>query len=237
MKTLAQDLKTESDNLSAAVLQARLADGLWKVDEGFARAIFRWAFEAVRKPPSEKLSKAEIARYVVRQAAGIREVLTLLQKRDPARAEAWLKMIEKEKTREGPAAESGQFRSQLLIQIALQLAEDNPSQAQRLGLLSMAGGEIPEDFGRLLFALSRVSRSFSDELFRAALSNLRRNDYVYDTTLLVLVNYLFTAGGVLDSDATLADAKSLANYFVDAAWHQARDVATSGLPEAPASLA
>ena len=236
MKTLAQDLKTESDNLSAAVLQARLADGLWKVDEGFARAIFRWAFEAARKPASEKLSKAEIARYVVRQAAGIREVLALLQKRDPARAEAWLKMIEKEKTREGPATESGQFRSQLLIQIALQLAEDNPSQAQRLGLLSMAGGEIPEDFGRLLFALSRVSRSFSDELFRAALSNLRRNDYVYDTTLLVLVNYLFTAGGVLDSDATLADAKSLANYFVDAAWHQARDVATSGLPEASASF-
>ncbi|HEX7770813.1 MAG TPA: hypothetical protein VF435_00230, partial [Pyrinomonadaceae bacterium] len=188
------------------------------------------------KPPSEKLSKAGVARYVLRQAAGIREILTLLGKRDQVRAEAWLKMIEEEKVRETPAAESGHFRSQLLMQIALQLAEDNPAQAQRLGLLSIAGGQIPEDFGRLLFALSRVSRSFSDELFRAAVSNLRRNNYVYDTTLIVLVNYLFSARGVLDSDAALADAKSLANYFVDAAWHQARDVATSGLPEASASF-
>ena len=236
MKTLAQDLKSESDNLSAAVLQAKLADVLWEFDDRFAREAFRWAFEAARKSPSEKLSKAEGVGYVARQAATIREVLTLTGKHDQKRSDAWLKTIEDEKTQPGRSVEEGNFRSDLLLQIALQLVESNPAQAKQLGILAVNSGQIPEDFGRLLFALSRVSRSQSDELFRAALATLRRNDFMFDTALIVLINYLFSPGGVLDSDATVADAQLLANYLVDAAWRQARGAPNSGLPESSASF-
>jgi hypothetical protein len=236
MKTLAQDLKTQPDKPSAAVLQARLADVLWKFDEEFAREVFRWAFEAARKLPPEELSKTDRATYAARQATGIREVLTRLGTHDRKQAEAWLKTLEEEKTQESRSLESNSFRSDLLMQIALQLANNNPAQAKRLGLLSLAGGQIPEGFGRLLFALSRVSRSQSDELFRAALATLQRNEYTYDTALIILINYLFSSGDVLDSNATVDDAQLLANYFVDAAWHQARGTATAGLPEASAGL-
>jgi hypothetical protein len=235
MKSLAQDLKSESDNLPAAVLQAKLADVLWEFDDGFAREVFRWAFEAARKPPSEKLSKSEAVGYIARQAATIREVLTLTGKHDQKRSDAWLKTIEDEKAQPGRSI-ADNFRSDLLLQIALQLVETNPAQAKQLGLLAVTGGQIPEDFGRLLFALSRVSRSQSDELFRAALGTLRRNDFSFDTALIVLVNYLFSPGGVLDSDATLADAQLLANYLVDAAWRQPRGAPNSGLPESSASF-
>lgn len=236
MKTLAQDLKTQSDKPAAAALQARLADVLWKFDEGFAREVFRWAFEAARKLPPEELSKTDRATYAARQATGIREVLSRLGTHDRKQAEAWLKTLEEEKVQESRSLESSSFRSDLLMQTALQLADNNPDQAKRLGLLSLAGGQIPEGFGRLLFALSRVSRSQSDELFRAALATLRRNEYTYDTALITLINYLFSSRDVLDSNATVADAQLLANYFVDAAWRQARDTATAGLPEASASF-
>jgi hypothetical protein len=109
------------------------------------------------------------------------------------------------------------------MQIALQLVTSNPEQAQRLGLLSLSGNQIPEGFGRLLFALNNVNRGLSDELFRAALTTLRRNDCAYDGALVALVNYLFSSSGTLSADADVADARLLANYFVDAAWRQARD--------------
>lgn len=236
LKSVAQELKTQPDKPSAAALQARVADVLWKFDELFAREVFRWAFEAARKLPPEELSKTDRATFATRQATAIREVLTRLGTHDRKQAEAWLKTLEAEKAQESRSLESSSFHSQLLMQIALQLADTDPAQAKRLGLLSLAGGQIPEDFGRLLFALSRISRGQSDELFRAALATLRRNDYAYDSVLITLSNYLFSPRGTLDSDATVADAQLLANYFVDAAWRQARGTATSGLPDASASF-
>ena len=236
LKTVAQELKTQPDKPSAAALQARVADVLWKFDESFAREVFRWAFEAARKLPTDELSKTDRATYVTRQATAIREVLTRLSTHDRKQAEAWLKTLEAEKAQESRSLESGSFRSELLMQIALQLADTDPAQAKRLGLLSLADGQIPEGFGRLLFALSRVSRSQSDELFRAALATLRRNDYAYDSVLITLINYLFSPGGVLNSDATVADAQLLADFFVDAAWRQVRGTATSGMPDASASF-
>ena len=236
MKTLAQDLRTQSDKSSAAALQARVADVLWKFDEQFAREVFRWAFEAVTKLPPEELSKTDRAIYVTRQATAIREVLTRFGTHDRKQAEAWLKTFEKEKVQASRSLELSSFRSELLMQIALQLANSDPAQATRLGLLSLSGGQIPKDFGRLLFVLRLVSRNQSDELFRAALATLRRNEYAYDSVLITLINYLFSPRGALDSDATVADAQLLANYFVDAAWRQARGNATSGLPDASASF-
>lgn len=222
LKTLIQELKNEPDKLTAATQQARIAEVLWRFDEPFAREAFRRAFETVSKPPAGELAQAERAAYIARQAASIREVLTRFGTHDQQRAGAWLKTLEEEKEREGRSSESSQFRSDLLMQIALQLAQTNPEQAQRLGLLSLSGGQIPEGFGRLLFALGNVSRRLSNELFRTALATLRRNGFVYDQALLSLINYVLTPGGAIQSPDSLADAQLLANFFVDAAWHHSR---------------
>ncbi len=234
LKSLAQSLKGESDKLAAAPLQARIAGVLWEYDEAFAKDVFRWSFDAARQSPPADLPKAKRAAYVARQAAGIREVLTRLGARDQKRAEAWLKAFEEETLLESRSSEPNQFRSELLIQIALQLSTSKPDQAQRLGLLSLAGTEIPGDFGRLLFALSTVNRSLSNELFRAAIANLRRNDRAYDSSLITLVNYVFSSSGALHFDAAATDARLLADYFVDAAWLNSRTAAVNGLPETSA---
>lgn len=236
LKTLAQELKTESDKLGAASLQARIADVLWQYDELFAREVFQWAFDAAKKPPSEDLAKAARAAYIARQANSLREVLSRLGTYDRKRAEAWLKSLQEEKISEAKASEASDMRHELLMQIALQLVATNPEQAQRLGLLALAGNQIPEDIGLLLFALSNVSRSQSDTLFRAAVANLRRNDCAYSSSLLALVNYVFSSSGALYPDASVSDAELLANYFVDAAWRQARGAVSQGLPDSSASF-
>ncbi|HSE17175.1 MAG TPA: hypothetical protein VLB46_08975 [Pyrinomonadaceae bacterium] len=236
LKTLAQELKSEADKPAAASLQARIADALWQYDELFAKESFRSAFEAAKKPPADDLSKAARATYIARQASSLREVLSRLGTHDQKLAEAWLKSLQEEKLSETRASEVNDVRRELLMQIALQLVPSDPQQAQRLGLLALAGNQIPEDFGRLLFALSNIGRSQSDPLFRAAVANLRRNDCAYSSSLLALVNYVFSSSGSLYPDATVSEAELLANYFVDAAWRQSRGIATQSLPESSASF-
>lgn len=236
LKTLAHELKSEADKPAATSLQARIADALWQYDELFARELFRSAFEASKKPPADELSKAARSTYIARQANSLREVLSRLGTHDQKRAEAWLKSLQEEKLSETRTSEVSDVRRELLMQIALQLVPGDPGQAQRLGLLALAGNQIPEDFGRLLFALSNTGRSQSDPLFRAAVANLRRNDCAYSSSLLALVNYVFSSSGSLYPDASVSDAELLANYFVDAAWRQSRGTPTLSLPEPSASF-
>lgn len=236
LKTLAQELKSEADKPAAASLQARIADVLWPYDDLFAKEAFRWALEAAKKPPSEDLTTAARTTYIARQANSLREVLSRLGSHDQKQAEAWLKSLEEEKVSETRASGVNDVHRELLMQIALQLVTTDPEQAQRLGLLALSGNQVPEDFGHLLFALSNISRRQSDPLFRGAVATLRRNDCVYSSSLLSLVNYVFSSSGALYPDASVNDAELLANYLVDAAWRQSRGVTTQGLPESSASF-
>jgi hypothetical protein len=234
LRGLAKSLKSEPDKLAAATVQAQIADVLWKFDEAFARDVFGWAFDATRQPAAENLAAADRTAYIARQASSIRHVLTRLGAHDRAQADAFLKILEEDRATKSTSSKPTQFHSELLLQIALQLAPTDPEQAFQLGVLSLAGDQVPQEFGNLLFSLSNVSKSLSDKLFRTALLNLRRNNFAYNNALLSLVNYLFSSDGILHSDATVGDAQLLANYFVDAAWRQARGAQTSALPDASA---
>ena len=234
LKTLATNLKSEPDKLSAAPLQAQIADVLWQFDITFARDAFRWSFEAASRPAPDELNEPARAAYLARQASSIRQVLTRIGAHDRPQAEALLKSLQEEKVSTSASTRPGNVQSDLLVQIAVELAATNPEQALQLGLHSLSGTHISPDFGRLLFALSSVNKSFGDRLFRAALMTLRRNDFVYDGALISLVNYLFSSNGSAHPDASVADAQLLANYFLDAAWRQARPEAGASLPEASA---
>jgi hypothetical protein len=234
LKTLAGNLKSETDKLAAAILQAQIADVLWQFDKAFARDVFRWSFEAVSRPVPGELNESDRRAYTARQASSIRQVLKHIGTHDRGQAEALLKSLQEEKQSSSTSSSSSNVNSELLLQIALELAATNPEQALQLGLLSLSGTHISPDFGRLLFAMSNVNKTSADKLFRAALMTWRRNDFVYDTVLISLVNYLFSSNGTLQPDATVADAKLLADCFVDAAWRQTRGSEAASLPEASA---
>lgn len=234
LKTLARNLKSEPDRLTAATLQAQTADVLWQFDIAFAREVFRWSFEAASQPAPDGLGESARAAYLARQASSIRQVLTCIGTHDRSQAEALLKSLQEEKGLTSTSARHDNVHSELLVQIALELAATNPEQALQLGLHSLSGTQIPPDFGRLLFTLSNVNKNFGDRLFRGALMTLRRNDFAYDSALISLVNYLFSSNGSPNPDANVADAQLLANYIVDGAWRQARAAGGSSLPEASA---
>lgn len=232
LKTLARSLKSEADKLAAATLQARIADELWAFDEPFAREIFRWAFEAVSQPVPAELPKEKQSSYVSRQAAALKEVLRRFGARDHKQAAAWMKAFEVESVANNSMSKTASARPDLFMQIAAQLAMTDPEQAAQLGRLALSGDRIPEGFGSLLFGLSRNNRRLSDDLFRAAIATLRRNNYLHDPAIIILANYLFASNGELHSTASVADGQLLANYFVDASWKQAGG---DGNPVSPAS--
>ena len=219
LKTTARSLKSEPDMITAGRLQARIADTLWTFDEPFARETFRSAFDSISQAVADDLPKEKQPAFIKRQATAVKEVLQRFGTRDSKQAIEWLKAFENE--RAGKSSEKvNSLRPELLMQIAAQLALTDAEQAMRLGLLALAGDRIPEGFGSLLFSVSRNRRDLGDDLFRAAVATLRRNNYVYDIAIIILTNYLFTNSGELLSTAKLTDAQLLANYYVDAAWKQ-----------------
>lgn len=232
LRTLAQNLKTESDKLSAAKLQARIADELWTFDESFARDIFRWAFDAAAKPVPEELSESKQSAYIVRQAEALNDVLRKFGMHDGPRAQAWLKSFESERLSKNPSAKTDTSQFELLMQIALQCVSTNTDQAVKLGGISLSGNFVPTGFPQLLFAVANMDRKLSDGLLRTAIGALRRQGYVNNSALIAMSNYLFSPGGELHTAINLPEAQMLANYFVDAAWRQPGG---EGTPLSPSS--
>lgn len=220
LRTLARDLRREPDKLAAGRLQAQIAEELWRFDEPEARRMFRWSFETVSQPVADDLPKEEQSAYISRQASAVREVLRLFGKHDSKQAAAWLKTFMNEAPAKNATAKSDTARFDLLMQIAAGLVMSEPEHAARLALVALSGNHVPEGFGFVLFGLSNNNRNLGDELFRAAIATLRRNNFAHDPVIIVLANYLFTQEGELHSHNTLADAQLLANYYVDAAWKQ-----------------
>jgi hypothetical protein len=232
LKTLARDLKKEPDKLTAAKLQARIADELWLFDETFARESFRWSFEAAAQPFRDDLPKEKQPAYVTRQASAVKEVLKRFGAHDSKQAEAWFNSFQDEMSEKNPAVKSDSARLDLLMQIAQQLATSDPDRAARLATIALSGDRIPQGFGQVLFSLAINHRTLSNQLFRAALTTLQRSNYVYDPALISLTNYLFFANGEKHSNGSESDAQLLADFYVDAAWRQAGG---DGAPLSPSS--
>ena len=232
LHTLARNLRTESDKLSVAKLQARIADELWVFDETFARDTFRWAFEAASQPAPEGLPEAKQSAYIVRQAEALNDVLRKFGAHDGPKAQAWLKGFEDERLIKNPTTKIDTSRFELLMQVALQCASTNTDQAVKLGTVSLSGNVVPRGFPQLLFAVANQDRTSSDELLRTAVGTLRRQGYVNDPALIAMSNYLFSPGGELHTVINLSEAQLLANYFVDASWRQPGG---NGTPLSPSS--
>ncbi|HEX8174113.1 MAG TPA: hypothetical protein VF543_03220 [Pyrinomonadaceae bacterium] len=249
LRQIPDDINIEPDKPRAALIQAQAAQALWKYYEESSRKIFRRAFDLVRQPvpesatldEKEKKARADLIR---RQAAAIREILTLLGSHDKKTAEAWLAQYEQEQEqnlKNQSSQSNSPQRAELLAQIALELVKSNPQQAQQLGLLALSASEIPETVGRLLIEMGDINRDLADVLFRAIIMAMRRQGYAYSPALIPVSNYLFLSDG---SSALPGPNVSLfISYLTDAInaqltlWRDARTVPGAVLTESGARLA
>jgi hypothetical protein len=241
---IANEMKTEDDKPAAALIQAQAADILWKFDENQARTLFRLALETVKQPIREvsvidKEAVAKRADLVRRQASVMKSIVGLFAKHDRPAAEHWLESLTSELNEAKNQSQTSSERSEFLAQLALEEAKTNPNEAQTLGLMALAGTEIPQAFGELLFALSSIDRTKSDVLFQAAIAALRRNGFPTGSTLSVLSNYLFASSGMLFARDDLPNARLFISYLVDTATNEVNNTRAigKGEPIPPSALA
>lgn len=229
--SIANELKGEADKPAAALLQAEVADVLWRFDEPAARSIFRLAFDNVRQEITNNSSSSEATagsdsfNQARQRTSAIRTILKRYGLHDRKGADAWLQEFENDVKAKQTAANNS-FRispeqAELLTDIAVGMLSQNPTEAQRLGLLSLSAARIPSGFGSLLMGLRDRQKTLSDVLFRQALLSLRSNGFPYDRALISLTNYVFFSNGGRFPDVSPADVAVLVQYLVDAAAAQA----------------
>lgn len=220
------DLKTESDKASAALLLSEIADLLWRVNEPAARTMFRLAFDTARQSTTNlsalnAAEKEEILRQARRRVAAIKTILKRYGPHDRVSAEAWLQElqddIKSEQTKTNSNFQMSPEQAEFLAETAVSLAPQKPAEAQRLGLLSLSAEKIPSAYGRLLMALRDRNKTLSDVLFRQAFVSLRRTGFNYDSTLVALTNYAFSSQGQPFPDVSPADVTLVIQYYIDAA--------------------
>ena len=227
---IVNELKNESDKTTAPLLQAEIADILWKFDDAAARSIFRLAFNAARKISTDDSSKdakarSEAASQSRRRAAAIKTILKRYGSHDKKGAEVWLQEFESELKNDRTALSTGKTMSQqqaeFLADLAVGLVSQDPKEAQQLGLLSLSAEEIPSAFGRLLMALRGQNKALSDVLYRQAILVMRTSGFNYNSAVMSLTNYEFFSDGRPFPDASAADVDLMIQYFADAASMQA----------------
>ena len=229
--SIANELKGEADKSAAALLQSEVADVLWRFDEPSARSIFRLAFDNVRQEITNKSSSSEATSgkdsliQSRQRTSAIRVILRRYGLHDRKGADAWLHEFEND-VKSKQTASNNSFRispeqAELLTDIAVGMLSENPTEAQRLGLLSLSAARIPSGFGRLLMGLRHREKALSDVLFRQGLLSLRSNGFPYDGALMSLTNYVFFSDGGRFPDVSQADVAVIIQYFVDAASAQA----------------
>ena len=222
IRQLAEELKSEADRPAAALIQAQAADTLWSFDELEAKALFRLAFDTARAPLPEtsELDKEARVRKIAlsrRQASALRQIIGMLARHDRMTAERWLDSInDQQKTKESGPTQISPERAEFLAQLAFELARTNPDEAQKLGLLSLGGNEIPAAFGQLIFTLKNIDPSKSDALFQAAILAMRRNGSPGRPALYVLSNYLFLNNGLLFKQTDSVNARLFIDYLLKA---------------------
>ncbi len=227
---IVNELKNESDKTTASLLQAEIADILWKFDEAAARSIFRLAFDAARKISTDDSSKdpkarSEAASQSRRRAAAIKTILKQYGFHDKKGAEVWLQEFESELKDDRTAPSTGktisQQQAELVADLAVGLVSQDPKEAQQLGLLSLSAEDIPSAFGRLLMALRGQNKALSDVLYRQAILVMRTSGFNYNSAVVSLTNYEFFSDGRPFPDASSADVDLMTQYFADAASMQA----------------
>lgn len=221
LESVLTDLRNRGNSPPVVLQRARAADALWRVNEAKARETIVKALEDLTTPALPNLSnvdrklREEQIKRIHEHAIALSETLTILNKYDPAAAEAFLKRYESKPSDSNPSTIANpNGESELLAQLALGLAPTQADAAFRLGILALRGHDVPEATGALLFALSRSNKSLGHSFFAAIIQTFQRSGYQYDPILNALFNYLFVSDGKLFSLDFKQDADLLLDHIL-----------------------
>ena len=210
---VANQAQYSSDISFAVRVQAQAGLLLWPYDRDQARAILRRAFQPLLRSPIDfqPVSALEAAK---RQQLRV-EVLNQIAGCDPEMAEALARsfalpppaVIEPVSftASEGVSplvATQGRLETEsreLLVSVALRLAEVHKHRAAALAQLSLGAGISPY-FDRLLLRIGKSDQTLADRLFCSAVDYLERSRRVSLDDVHTLSFYLVSAGGAADRD-------------------------------------
>ena len=222
LAALADQASLSADLTFAVRAQSRAATLLWPYDCKQARAIYRRAFQSLvcndsATPKAASLRRS--SRLAITAIAKQHLLVELLQEiagRDPGLAEdltraftapvagadpgcACANLSGNRENDSGPAFNSSPTAAQreverrdLLVGVALQIVEREPTRAMALAQLSLASGVSPH-FSQLLLSLRAVDAERADRLFASAVGGLERSRDVDLDSLHTLGAFLVSA--------------------------------------------
>ncbi len=206
---LADQARLSEDVAFAVRAQAQAASLLWGYDRDRSREIYRRAFETVGVKSSGRWSESARAALTVAERQQLRaELLGQIVSRDAELAEQLARALVDsvpDCPRGSPAADCAtQSQSsaaagdssngpveqrELLISLALQLAERDPQRAMAMGQLSIASGISP-NLPRLLLMMRSKDAALADLLFSSAVARLEKVERVALADIQSLGRYL-----------------------------------------------
>ena len=202
LSATADDARTWADAAAAVKVLAQIAEVMWDADAEMARGHLLRAWDTTGKIEEPKRERSLFRNESSRTAAR-REVIVVARKRAPDLSKKWLDQMAQEA--EGANRDRGVFddrtpRSTLLLQMALQIAHENPDAAAALAMESLQDG-ISFGFQQVLISIQERNVELSQRVFRAALSRLKAFGMLDPNELLILYAYLYSPGRVIAPSA------------------------------------
>jgi hypothetical protein len=199
LRATCEDARTWKDAVTAAKVQAMVADLLWESEPDSVRYLIQ-AWETTGRVRENEKERSSYRNYSARNDVR-RAVLLVARKRAPVLAKQWLEEMTKEATTEKETQSRGAFddrtaRSSVLLQMAFQIASDNPQAAAEMSIESLQDG-VSFGFQEVLLKLQENNFDVAQTVFRAALARLRTFGLTDPNELLILYSYLYTPGRVL----------------------------------------
>lgn len=200
LRATCEDARTWKDAVTAARVQAKVADLLWKSEPDSARYHLIQAWETTGRIQEKEKERSSYRNYSARNDAR-RVALLVARKHAPDLAKQWLEEMTKEATTEKETQSRGAFddrtaRSSVLLQMALQIANDNPQAAAEMAIESLQDG-VSFGLQGVLLKLQENNFDIAQTVFRAALARLRTFGLTDPNELLILYSYLYTPGRVV----------------------------------------
>ncbi len=210
LSATADDARTWADAAAASKVLAQIAEVMWDADAEMARGYLLRAWDTAGKIEEPKRERSLFRNESSRTEAR-RDVIVVARKRAPDLSKKWLDQMAQEA--EGTNRDRGVFddrtpRSTLLLQMALQIADENPDAAAALAMESLQDG-ISFGFQQVLIKIQERNVELSQKVFRAALSRLKAFGMLDPNELLILYAYLYSPGRVMAPSAVNSNGQIL----------------------------
>lgn len=200
LRTIAENSKQWKDASAAARAQAQVADLLWESEPDAARIYLAQAWATASSVEEAKQERSRFRNESARDGVR-RDVLLIARRRASDLAKQWLKQMAQEAEDAHDSEPRGVFddrtaRSAVLLQMALQTADNDPQAAADLAVDSLQDG-VSFGLQQVLIKLQEKSFDLAQKVFRAALNRVQTSGLIDPSELLILYSYLYSPGRIV----------------------------------------